>query len=126
MLTIEVFLATMSTATVAATAMFLWILSEFRAIRNENRTESQKIREENKAELQQVREENKAELQQVREENKAELQKIREENKEEHRITREEIRTESRRILEAIYFHRHDPNTGEAVFYPPAPSTSAD
>ena len=93
MLTIEVFLATMSTATVAATAMFLWILSEFRAIRNENRTESQKIREE---------------------------------NKEEHRITREEIRTESRRILEAIYFHRHDPNTGEAVFYPPAPSTSAD
>ena len=93
MLTIEVFLATMSTATVAATAMFLWILSEFRAIRNENRTESQKIREE---------------------------------NKEENRITREEIRTESRRILEAIYFHRHDPNTGEAVFYPPAPSTSAD
>ena len=93
MLTIEVFLATMSTATVAATAMFLWILSEFRAIRNENRTESQKVREE---------------------------------NKEENRITREEIRTESRRILEAIYFHRHDPNTGEAVFYPPAPSTSAD
>ena len=93
MLTIEVFLATMSTATVAATAMFLWILSEFRAIRNENRTESQKIREE---------------------------------NKEENKITREEIRTESRRILEAIYFHRHDPNTGEAVFYPPAPSTSAD
>ena len=93
MLTIEVFLATMSTATVAATAMFLWILSEFRAIRHENRTESQKIREE---------------------------------NKEENKITREEIRTESRRILEAIYFHRHDPNTGEAVFYPPAPSTSAD
>ena len=115
MLTIEVFLATMSTATVAATAMFLWILSEFRAIRNENRTESQKIREENKAESQKIREENKAEL-----------QKIREENKEENRITREEIRTESRRILEAIYFHRHDPNTGEAVFYPPAPSTSAD
>ncbi len=76
-----VFLVIMSTLVVAATAVFLWILSEFRATRREN--------------------------------------------KEENRITREEIRAESRRILEALYFHRHDPNTNEAIFYPPTPTPPA-
>ncbi len=92
MLTIEVFLATMSSLVVVATAAFLWILSEFRAMRRDNRTE---------------------------------LQKVRDENKEENKITREEIRAESRRILEALYFHRHDPNTNEAIFYPPTPTPPA-
>ncbi len=114
MLTVEVFLATMSSLVVVATAAFLWILSEFRAMRRDNR-----------AELEKVRDENRTELQKARDENRAELQKVRDDNKEEHRITREEIRAESRRILEALYFHRHDPNTNEAVFYPPTPAPPA-
>ncbi len=107
MLTIEVFLATMSTLVVAATAVFLWILSEFRAIRRDNRAEFQKLRDENREEIRATREELREEIRATREE------------------LREEIRTNTQRILEALYFHRHDPE-GAAVFYPPAPATPAD
>ena len=37
-----------------------------------------------------------------------------------------EIRDGNRKILEALYYHRHDPD-GAAVFYPPqAPRQAAD
>ena len=34
---------------------------------------------------------------------------------------REEIRATTQRILDALYFHRHDAD-GAAVFYPPTPA----
>lgn len=65
-----------------------------------------------------------------------EFRAMRKETKEDNRMTRvevlEEIRAEgqrrredTQRILEALYFHRHDAE-GAAVFYPPTPTTPAD
>ena len=65
MVTIEVFLATMSTLVVAATAVFLWILSEFRATRRENREENQRTREELREGMRLLREESKADTQRI-------------------------------------------------------------
>lgn len=50
----------------------------------------------------------------------SEIRSLRRENREDSRALREELRTEiresSQRILEALYFHRHDAE-GAAVFY---------
>ena len=37
---------------------------------------------------------------------------------------RQEIRDNTQRMLEALYFHRHD-SEGAAVFYPPTPPAAA-
>ena len=52
----------------------------------------------------------------------SEIRNLRKELREEIRAEGQERRADTQRILEAIYFHRHDPD-GVAVFYPP---TSAD
>ena len=56
-----------------------------------------------------------------------EMQAIRQEHKEDNQTLRQELREEIRvstqRILEALYFHRHDAE-GAAVFYPPTPPTT--
>ena len=55
----------------------------------------------------------------------SEIRNLRKENREDSRALREEmrneIRTSTQRILEALYFHRHD-DEGAAVFYPPTPA----
>lgn len=38
---------------------------------------------------------------------------------------RQEIRESTQRMLEALYFHRHDAE-GAAVFYPPTPPPAAE
>ena len=59
----------------------------------------------------------------------SEIRNARRENREDNRVTREELRQEIRneaqerradtqRILEALYFHRHDPD-GTVVLRPP-------
>lgn len=57
----------------------------------------------------------------------SEIRSLRRENREDSRALREELREEIRvstqRILEALYFHRHDAE-GAAVFYPPVPPTT--
>ena len=103
MLTIEVFLATMSTIVVAATAVLLWILTEFRAIRKEIKEGFESERQQRQTEREIDRRERQAERE----------------------ADRQERRADTQRILEALYFHRHDPNTGEAAFYPPTPATPA-
>jgi hypothetical protein len=59
----------------------------------------------------------------------SEIRGLRRETREDSRALREELRAEIRastqRILEALYFHRHDPD-GTAVFYPPTPTTPAE
>ena len=66
----------------------------------------------------------------------SEIRATRRENREDNRVTREELRqeirgevqerrTDTQRILEAIYFHRHDAD-GAAVFYPPTQTPRAD
>lgn len=55
---------------------------------------------------------------------RTENQATRSENREDNRATREEVRVQSQRILEALYFHRHDAD-GAAVFYPPTPAPPA-
>ena len=55
----------------------------------------------------------------------SEIRGLRREGREDNRVLREELRSEIRestqRILEALYFHRHD-SEGTAVFYPPTPA----
>ena len=97
MLTIEVFLATMSALVVAATAVLLWILSEFRAMRKD--------------------------IQAVRDDNREDNRRTREELREEIQKSREESKAENQRVLESLYFHRHN-QEGAAAFYPPAPRSS--
>ena len=92
MVTYEIFFGALSSFLVVGIGAFLWILSEFRAMRREFREENQRTREELRLTSEELR---------------------------------EEIRINSQRILEALYFHRHDPD-GAAIFYPPAPSTPAD
>lgn len=46
---------------------------------------------------------------------------LREEAQEENRQLRAEIREGNQRIEDLLYRHRHDPVTGEAAVYPPAP-----
>jgi hypothetical protein len=64
-----------------------------------------------------------------------EFRASRREGREDNRATRDELRQEIRnesqerradtqRILEALYFHRHD-SDGAAVFYPPTPASTA-
>ena len=91
MVTYEIFFGALFSFLVVGIGAFLWILSEFRAMRREFREENQRTREE--------------------------LRLTREE-------LREEIRINSQRILEALYFHRHD-SDGAAIFYPPTPATPA-
>ena len=114
MLTIEVFLATMSALVVAGTAVLLWILTEFRAIRKE-------VREGFDSERRQRQAEREADRQERREDSRA----LQEQLLAAIRAESEARRADTQRILEAIYFHRHDPDTGEAIFYPPTSITPA-
>jgi hypothetical protein len=59
-----------------------------------------------------------SEIRATRRENREENQRTRVENREENQRTRGEIQ----RVLEALYFHRHDQD-GAAIFYPPTPSS---
>ena len=103
MLTLEVFIGTISTLAVLAAGAFFWILSEIRSERQERRSEREADRKRQQAE---------------REEDRRQWQTAREEDQRERRA-------DTQRILEAIYFHRHDPNTGQSVFYPPTPAPPA-
>ena len=55
------------------------------------------------------------------------MEALRQEHKEDNQMLRQELRQEIRestqRMMEALYFHRHD-SEGAAVFYPPTPPTT--
>ena len=137
MVTMEVFVAAFSALAVLFAGAFYWILSEFRSVRKDiqavrdqdlesNRAlredfkeDNRVLREDFKEEMRALREEFREDNRALREEFKGEIRTLREEFREDNRALREEMRDNTQRILEAIYFHRHDPNAGEAVFYPP-------
>ena len=136
MLTLEVFIGTISTLAVLATGAFFWILSEIRSERQERRSEResdrkqwQAARDEDQRLWQTAREEDRRLWQTAREEDQKRWQAAREEDQKRWQTAREEDQRERRadtqRILEAIYFHRHDPNTGQLAFYPPTPAPPA-
>ena len=119
MVTIEVFVTAFSSLAVIIAGAFFWVMTDIRSLRRE-------MREEFRADRQERREEREAD----RQERRADKETDRQERREDNRALREELlaairaesetrRADTQRILEAIYFHRHDPNTGEAVFYPP-------
>ena len=118
MVNYEIFFGALSSFLVVGIGAFLWILSEFRAMRREFQEENRRTREENLRENERTREENREENRRTREELREEIRRTREE-------LREEIRANTQRILETLYFHRHDPDTGEVIFYPSAPLTPA-
>ncbi len=128
MVTYEVFIGALLSLLVVGTGAFYWLMSEIRNLRQDMRQEMQAIRQENRADNQALREE----MQTIREENRAdnqvlreEMQAIREEHRADNQALREEMRANTQRILEALYFHRHDPD-GTAVFYPPTSAAPAD
>ena len=65
-----------------------------------------------------------SEIRNTRRENREDIRALREENRTLREELRQEIRDSTQRILEALYFHRHD-SDGAAVFYPPTPTTQA-
>ena len=96
MVTLEVFVTAFSSLAALLAVAFFWILSEFRAHRRE--------------------------MQSVRDGNREDNQRTRQELREEIQRSREESKADNQRILETLYFHRHDPEGG-AIFYPPTPSS---
>ncbi len=110
MVTYEVFIGALLSLLVVGAGAFYWLMSEIRNLRQDMRQEMQAIRQENRADNQALREE---------------MQAIRQENRADNQALREEMRANTQRILEALYFHRHDPD-GAAVFYPPTSAAPAD
>ena len=96
MVNVEVFVAAFSALAVIFAGAFYWILSEFRTV--------------------------KQDIQTVRNQNLEDNGKLRDEFREENRALRDELRQEIRdntqRILDAIYFHRHEPD-GTVALRPP-------
>jgi hypothetical protein len=88
MATVEVFVGAWFSLLLLGAGAFYWVMSEFRALRAENRATREELRQEIRGEAQ-------------------------------------ERRADTQRILEAIYFHRHDAD-GAAVFYPPTQTPRAD
>ena len=107
MVNVEVFVAAFSALAVIFAGAFYWILSEFRTV---------------KQDIQTLRNQNLEDNGKLRDELKGENRALREEFKEDNRAIREELRQEIRdntqRILDAIYFHRHDPD-GTVALRPP-------
>ena len=99
---------------VIATA-FLWLLW---LIKSENRD----LRAEIKSEINDARAEARENNARLRQEMREDNARLRQEMREDNARLREELLTEIRegnqRILEALYYHRHDPD-GAAAFYPP-------
>ena len=108
MVTIEVFVAAFSSLAVIVAWAFFWVMTDIRSLRKE-------VREEFRAEADRQERRWEADRQERHTEREADKQERRAEREE----LRQEIRANTERILGTLYSHRHDPNTGEAVFYPP-------
>ncbi|MDE2842209.1 MAG: hypothetical protein OXN21_02380 [Chloroflexota bacterium] len=91
MLTFEVFIGAVGTMLLLGAGAFYWVMSEIRTLRRDMNQAMQQLREEMRADSNALRDE-----------------------------MRQEIRTSTQRMMEALYFHRHD-GEGAAVFYPPTP-----
>ena len=76
-------------------------------------------------EIRATREELHQEIRATREELHQEIRATREELRQEIREEAQERRADTQRILEALYFHRHDAD-GAAIFYPPPQTPQAD
>ena len=129
MVTMEVFVAALSSLAVLVASAFFWVMTDIRSLRKDNKEDNRLLREQMRADYQSFREELRGDLQSLRKEMREDNQALREEMREDNRALREEllaaIRTESearradtQRILDAIYYHRHDPD-GSVVFLPP-------
>ncbi len=92
MVTYEIFIGAMFSMLLLGAGGFYWLMSEMRKLRQEVRQEIRELRAELLAEF-----------------------------RSEIRAEAEERRADTQRILEALYFHRHD-DQGAAVFYPPPPA----
>ncbi len=119
--TVELFIGAWISLLLIGTGAFYWIMSEFRALRAENRATREELRQEIRA----TREELHQEIRATREELHQEIRATREELRQEIQGEAQERRTDVQRILEALYFHRHDPD-GTAIFYPPSQTPQAD
>ena len=88
MVTYEIFVGALFSLLVVGAGAFYWLMSEIRGLRQDMRQEIRAVRQEN------------------REDNQA----LRKENREDNQALREEIQASTQRTLEALYFHRHDPD----------------
>ena len=110
MVTVEVLVGAGLSLLLLGAGAFYWVMSEFRALRVEIRATRGELRQEIRA---------------TREELHQEIRATREELRQEIIGESQERQSDTQRILEAIYFHRHDPD-GAAIFYPPTQAPQAD
>ena len=140
MVTMEVFVAALSSLAVLVASTFFWVMTDIRSLRKDNKEDDRVLREQMRADYQSFREELRGDLQSLRKEMREDNQALREEMRENNRALREEMRENNRalredllaairaesearqadtkRILDAIYYHRHDPD-GTVALYPP-------
>ena len=121
MVTVEVLVGAGLSLLLLGAGAFYWVMSEFRALRVEIRATRGELRQEIRA----TREELHQEIRATREELHQEIRATREELRQEIIGESQERQSDTQRILEAIYFHRHDPD-GAAIFYPPTQAPQAD
>ena len=107
MVTIEVFVTAFSSLAVLVAGAFFWVMTDIRSLRKE-------MREEFRADRQERREDRDADRQERREDNRT----LREELLAAIQTESEARRADTQRILEAIYYHRHDPD-GTVALRPP-------
>ena len=96
MVTIEVFVTAFSSLAVIVAGAFFWIMTDIRSLRKDNKEDNRVLREEMRADNRTLREDLLAAI----------------------RAESEARRADTQRILESIYFHRHDPD-GTVALRPP-------
>ena len=114
MVTMEVFVTAFSSLAVVVAGAFFWIMTDIRSLRKDGKEDNQKLRDEMRADSQTLR----GEMRVLRDEMRADNRVLREDLLAAIRAESEARRADTQRILDAIYFHRHDPD-GTVVLRPP-------
>lgn len=104
MVTMEVFVTAFSSLAVLVAGAFFWVMTDIRSLRKDD--------------IRVLREEMRADNRALREEMRADNRALREDLLAAIRAESEARRADTQRILDAIYFHRHDPD-GTVMLRPP-------
>ena len=96
MVTLEVFVTAFSSLAVLVASAFFWVMTDIRSLRKDNKEDDRALREEMRSDNRTLRDDLLAAIQ----------------------AESEARRADTQRILDAIYFHRHDPD-GTVALRPP-------
>ena len=102
MVTMEVFVAALSSLAVLVASAFFWVMTDIRSLRKDNKEDNRLLREQMRADYQSFREELRGDLQSLRKEMREDNQALREEMRETNRALREEMREDNRALREEM------------------------